>query len=156
ETGNFAGWTLSGPGPNFVDGMPHSGNFAAWLGAVGGDAHLSQVLATVAGSSYHLQYWLDHPRGGTPHDLSVQLNGLTIPGSVFVNDTTNFPYRLFEFDFVATASTTLQFSAREDPAYWHLDDVSVSTNEPVVPEPTSILLAGLGALGLTAYGWRRT
>jgi hypothetical protein len=126
ETGDFTGWTVTGAGPNLVTtGASHSGTYAAWLGAVGSDGFVSQVVPTTAGRTYHLQYWLDHTGGGTPNDFSVQLNGVTLAGSTFTNDTTNFAYRAFDFDFTATGATTLRFSAREDPAYWHLDDVSV-------------------------------
>jgi hypothetical protein len=154
ETGTFSGWTVTGNGPQLVDGMPHTGNFAAWLGAVGGDGFLSQVLPTTAGTTYHLQFWLDHTGGGTPNDFSVQLNGVTLAGSTFNNDTTNFPYRAFDFDFTATGATTLQFSAREDPAYWHLDDVSVMPAAPA-PEPASLTLFALGVVPLAGYAWRR-
>jgi hypothetical protein len=34
-------------------------------------------------------------------------------------------------------------------------DVSVQVKQEVIPEPASLVLAGLGALGLAGYGWRR-
>jgi hypothetical protein len=62
----------------------------------------------------------------------------------------------FNFDFIATGSfTTLLFAAREDPAYWHLDDVDVEVNSTVVPEPGSLALAGCGAVALLGYRLRR-
>jgi hypothetical protein len=129
----------------------HSGQFAAFLGPVGSDGMLFQTLATTAGNQYHLSYWLQHD-GGTPSDFSTQLNGTTVAGSSLVNPNA-FPYTQYNFDFTATGPTVLQFTFREDPAYFHLDDVSVTPGP--VPEPASLTLFGLGLVPLAGYAWRR-
>jgi hypothetical protein len=157
ETGNFSGWTQSGnvtftsvQGAGTFPG-PHSGNFFASLGPVGSLGFLDQNLATTAGTTYHLSYWLESD-GGTPNEFQVQLNG------VVVQDMTNIPaspggkYEEHTLDFTATsASTNLKLGFRDDPGFFGLDDISVNA----VPEPATLALAGSGLLTLLAYGWRR-
>ncbi len=41
-----------------------------------------------------------------------------------------------------------------DPDAWGIDNVHV-TGQAVIPEPSSIVLFGIGAVGLLGYGWRR-
>jgi len=54
------------------------------------------------------------------------INGVDIPGSVLMNPAA-FGYREYTFTFTAAGSQTeLKFGFREDPTYFHLDDVSVS------------------------------
>jgi PEP-CTERM motif len=151
ETGNFNGWTLSGDAnaTNTYVGtdLPHSGSYAADLGAFPGNGFLSQSLSTVAGQTYTLTYWLQN-EGGVPNAFSVSWGGLTLPMSVITN-ANGFVYTQYVFpNLVATSeSTLLQFAFEQTPAYWHLDDVSVV---PTVPEPTSLalLVTGLAGLGL--------
>jgi hypothetical protein len=47
--------------------------------------------------------------------------------------------------------TTLQFSFQQDPAYLHLDDVSVTVTP--IPSAFPLFATGLGLLGFV--GWRR-
>jgi hypothetical protein len=127
ETGRFSGWTLSGnTGATFVTtAEPHSGNFAADLGPVGSDGFIAQTFATTPGASYTLDYWLAND-GGTPNDFAAYLNGVVVPGSQLLN-ADGFAYTEYTFTFVATGATTeLKFGFRQDPAYYHLDDVSVT------------------------------
>jgi hypothetical protein len=110
-----------------------------------------QVLATTAGTTYTLDYWLQHD-GGTPNFFNAQLNGAVIAGSMF-NNAGAFPYTEFTFQFTATGPTTLLFEFQQDPAYYHLDDVSVQPSP--IPEPASLTLFGLGLVPLAGYAWRR-
>jgi hypothetical protein len=142
ETGDFTGWTIHNGDTSF-DGVstarPHSGRFAADLGPVSGPGHLGQMFATTAGTMYHLEYWLAGD-GGTPNSWQATINGTVLAGSVITNENASRPYTDFNFDFTATgATTTLQFDYLQVPAFWHLDDVSVS---PAGPAP-----AGGGAGG---------
>jgi methionine-rich copper-binding protein CopC len=126
ESGSFSGWTQSGnTGATGVDGgNVHSGHFAAYLGPVGSDGFIAQTFGTTAGSTYVLDYWLEHD-GGSPSDFYAQINGTTVPGSR-LDSPPAFGYTEYTFSFVATGATTeLKFGFREDPTYFHLDDVSV-------------------------------
>jgi hypothetical protein len=131
ETGDFSGWTRSGD-PSFtgvITGMPdgrtiHSGTHAAQIGPSGGLGYFAQTLATTVGTSYTLDFWLSHPSTDTGTEWLVQVGGTTLRDVV---DGPNFNYTEFTFAFTATSSmTTVQFGFLEIPAYFYLDDVSVS------------------------------
>jgi len=150
ETGNFAGWTQSGnTGFDFVGNSPnppHSGNFAAQLGAVGSTSTTSQTFKDNPGTDYTLSFW-ESSAGGTPNFFQASLDG----NPLFT--ATNAPAHGMTqhvFNFVGTGSDTVAFTARNDPSWLGLDDVSV------VPEPTSLLLFGVTGLFASAYvGLRR-
>jgi hypothetical protein len=126
ETNNFNGWTLSGStGGAFVGGNAHTGTHAANLGPVGSEVFLAQNLATTAGVTYTLDYWLANG-GGPANQFEAYVNGAVVTGSQVVNSAA-FGYREYRFTFVAAGTTTeLKFGARQDPAYFYLDDVSVT------------------------------
>ena len=70
------------------------------------------------------------------------------PVTTLVNSTA-FDYKHLTFNVTATsASTSLAFTFRNDPAFWDLDNVAVTA----VPEPESWALI---ALGLAALAVRR-
>ena len=131
ETGDFTGWTLSGSdtGDIFVDDgsgsgiTPHSGNYEAALGPVGSLSYLSQTLATTAGTTYLLSFWLNSPDGATPNEFQVSWNG-----TILFDETDLPPLDWTNMQFVVTAtgnSTVLQFGAQDDNGWLALDDVSV-------------------------------
>ena len=129
ESGDFSGWTLSGnTGFTLVSSSDlHSGAYDAWLGPVGSDGHLTQDISTVAGQSYELDFWLAND-GGVQNDFSVSWNGTTLSPQLL-----NFgsqPYTEYQYEVVGAASSSaLEFTFRQDPAYLHLDDVSVTAND---------------------------
>jgi hypothetical protein len=149
ETGDFTGWTQFGNvGFTGVDGSPHSGSFAAFLGPVGSLGFLSQTLATTPGIRYDLSFFL-RSDGGTPNEFQVSWNGSVI------SDQMNLPaFGYTERDFpniLATSSTTpLVFGFRDDPGFLFLDDVAVNPT----PEPTTLILLGTTMAGL-GLAWRR-
>ncbi len=134
ETGSFSGWTQSGDTSftSVISGNPdgttiHSGTHAAQIGPSGpGLGFLTQTLATAAGVTYALDFWLSHPYSdtGTGVEWLVRVGGNTL---IDVHDPGNFGYTHFTFTFTATSSATvLQFGFVEPPQYFYLDDVSVT------------------------------
>jgi hypothetical protein len=137
ETGSFSGWTVGGnsgviaAGPQtLVDNHAENGNFAANIGAVDGDATLSQAIQTTAGQSYTLTFWLANAEGGGPNDFTVKWNGATL---LSLADAPAQGYTEYTFNVVGTAGTSqLLISGRNDPSYWSLDAISVTaTDAPV-------------------------
>jgi hypothetical protein len=147
ETGNFSGWTLAGnTGFTAVDTTnPHSGTYSAHFGAIGSDTLLTQTqnFATTPGAQYTLDFWLRND-GGTPNDFSVTWG---VQSLVSQTNLGPFGWTEYQYSIVAPgASTALQFGFRQDPAFFHLDDVSLELKS--VPEPVSMLLLGFGIIGL--------
>jgi hypothetical protein len=129
ESGSLSGWTQSG---NTADTLVtasssyvYSGtSYGAELGPSGAPGYLSQTLPTVAGQSYLLSLWLENPAVGIPNQFSVFWNGATV-----FNQTNLAAFGWTNLQFLVTASaanTVLQFGFRDDPAYFGLDDISVT------------------------------
>ncbi len=152
ETGDFNGWTQFGnfDSTNVDTTSPKSGLYAAYFGpgsvagagqTAGGPGGISQTLATTAGASYTIDFWLKN-EGGPSNAFSVSWGGSEV-STLSLTDASAFGYQHYSFTRIATApSTALAFTFRHDTAYWDLDNVSA------VPEPTSmaLMVAGLFAV----------
>jgi hypothetical protein len=152
ETGDFTGWTWTGntgfTGVTTTPTYVHSGTYGAQLGPVGSDGFLTQILPTVASALYFVDFWLYHD-GGTPNDFTVLWNGVDV-GPSLVNAAA-FPYTEYSGFLVAAGNDTFTFQYRQDPAYFGLDDVSVTGT--TAPIPGTVVLLGSGLLSL--LGLRR-
>jgi xanthomonalisin len=135
EAGDFAYWNLAGSDAgsyNYVDDgtytslTPNSGYYFAALGQYGSLAYLSQTLPTRAGQPYSLSFWLqnaDLGSGTIPNQFIAQWNGSTLTNIVNagVFDWMNMSYVVV----AGGANTVLEFTSRNDPGTFALDDVSV-------------------------------
>lgn len=158
ETGDFTAWTLAGdlafvgvcdvsscPG-NFA---PYQGQFSAYFGPVGDTATITQNIPTTALTMYTLTFFLANPVGGTPNYFEVDF-GVGATAVVF-NLTNSVAFGWTQYSLVYTASgpsTPLEFTFRNDPAYWFLDDVEITpTLQPgpgSTPEPGTLALLATG------------
>jgi hypothetical protein len=125
ETGDFTSWTRSGDsGFTSIDAIAaHSGSFGLNIGPTGGLGFIAQNLATKAGGSYSLCYWLAN-LGGPANRFQVSWGG------TIIRDDSNlsvFPYTQSCIDVVAPSdSTELKFGFLQVPSFFHFDDVSVA------------------------------
>ena len=153
ETGDFTGWTLSGntanPGVFYgVDNFDaNSGNYGAFLGAVGSPITLSQTLSTEAGDNLVVSFavaqnlFLTDPTGST-NTFLVTLGGATLLS--LSNPASIGAYQVYTFDLTAAASSlVLNITSQNNTDYWSLDDVSVTA-----PEPQTLMLLGPALAGL--------
>jgi hypothetical protein len=151
ETGDFTGWTRSGDTSAdsvIADTDPthvHSGTYSYRSGP-DNLVFLTQTLATVAGVSYNLDFWLSNPIGGAGTEWLAKVGGNTL---MDVTDAPAFNFTHYTFTFTATGSSTdLQFGTRNSPDWFYLDDVSVT---PTIPNeagvPVQVTVTALDANG---------
>jgi protein with PEP-CTERM/exosortase system signal len=152
ETGDFTGWsTVGGLVLGTAFGVsPHSGSFQAELLS----GNINQSVATTAGASYTIDFFLALANASPANSFSVMWGGVTVPGSVLTNQSA-FGYTEYTFNVTAlTASTELFFQFDGPNAAWLLDDISVNPAGVGVPDGgTTVMLLGMafGALGMARW-----
>lgn len=149
ETGDFTSWTPSGNMNNMsvqTDNV-HSGTYSAEFGEVTTLGYIDQTLTTVAGGNYTLSFWLQNGSSEGPSRFEVYWGGALLNG---VSDMAAQGYIQQSYNVTAsTTSTVLRFGFRQDPDWFHLDDVSVDS---AVPEPGAFQLTLIGAAMIFAAG----
>jgi hypothetical protein len=162
ETGDWSSWTIGG---SILDPLgsyygvdtsdADSGSYGAYMSQDFIDdgtapMDLSQTLATTAGKSYYVTFFLEQdtaPTTGYKHALTVTWGGTSIM-SLTPTVAAPGPVGAFtEYTLTATAtaaSTNLSFDFENDDSYWSFDDVSVSPT----PEPSTYVLAGMALSAL--------
>lgn len=166
ETGDFSDWTTTGdlkytgvtsatcPGPGSLPNKctPYDGNYAAFFDTNTDATGISQSLATVAGDTYTLSYWLNVDASGSGTEgasYTFSWNGVAFYSSTNVTDVSGFNEYIQTSLLATSTSTTLQFTINDPLDWMGLDDISVTDNNsgPAdTPEPVTIALSGLGLL----------
>jgi hypothetical protein len=162
ETGNFNGWTQSGDTSftGVITGTAggtgiHSGTHAAQFGP-NNLGFITQTLATTAGASYNLDFWVANPLDGggtgpgnqTEWLVRVGATGTTLTTLTDVINAPTFNYTHYTFTFTATSSSTdLQFGFAHPPDAFYLDDVSVTPTTLTAGAPASTTVTALDAGG---------
>lgn len=118
---------------------------------------MSQSFSTSVGQTYSLDFFYSNNIYGSGGAATVSVTGSSLSESISHSGATygSLNWSSFAETFVATSTTaTLTFASTDVPSSSTgilLDNVSVSA----VPEPSSVILLGLGGLGLTARLLRR-
>jgi len=137
---------------NIADGfgaVPYTGNQFAYLDENYTSNTLDQTLATVAGQSYLVSYWV---ADDTANALSVSFGAQTLFNGVAPTNGIGLASDYVNYTYTVTAtstSTDLSFTGQYSAGFGTLlDDVSVTAVSSAVPEPATLRLIALGCIAL--------
>jgi hypothetical protein len=157
ETGNFSGWSAAGPFLGLQAG--HTGSFSAYCGSGYNDNGtvgdlFSQTVTTTPGLNYEVSLWVIGNGGAGPDEVYVLWDGSRI---LSLANQTYGAWTQLEVTVMATsASSTVGFGFRNQPANYDFDDAVVTPNVIVqTPEPSTVTIGALGLAGFVAYRRRR-
>lgn len=152
ETGGLAPWFADSGAPVVTSDEAHTGLFSV---AAFGDDSIRQDFAAVATADITaVSFWVK--RAGGPFDQysfyydDATFENLLVFGS---GDDWNFFDVTSELDAGKNLVGFSIFGTSSGPAF--LDDFSIRTGG-VVPEPSSVILAGVGVLGIALAARRRS
>jgi hypothetical protein len=157
ETGDLSGWTASGNltgGEGGVyygvsDGIQNSGTFGAYFGPVSSPLTLSQTLIVAPSTSYTVSFFLSQNSFGSPgysNLFAASFNGTSLVSELNAPNSAGYQGFTFVVNTAASANSgVLSFDFQNDDDYFYFDDVSVTPNSVLTPEPSSmgLFLAGI-------------
>jgi hypothetical protein len=157
QTGDFTDWTQSNPGNTyaFFTGAtcaPVATEVQLGTNGLGTDTQIYQSIATTAGQSYTVSFWLANDDFSNTSNFKLLWNGaVETTNPALQNSGLAFNYTEFSFTGVATGATSvIAFDFQNDNSDYHLTNVNASPT----PIPATMLLffpplAGL--LGLRSW-----
>jgi hypothetical protein len=170
ETGDFTHWTQFGnTSLSAVTSLPIAGSlglvypidgtYQAYFGPEFTMGGISQMVPTVVGDSYNISFYLANLAGADQGNNEYKVKF----GTTTLVDEVNSPaFNYMYFSFVTTATSVMTgftaFGFVQNPSYFLLDDVSVtlaSSIQVVVPEPSTLAVAGVSGLLALGLGLRR-
>ncbi|WP_435011268.1 PEP-CTERM sorting domain-containing protein [Tundrisphaera lichenicola] len=162
---SFANWSISAGtvdtvGNGFFDFLPGNGVYVDLDGSTFNAGVMSSNGQSLAAGSYTLSFDLAGSQRGDTNVVTVSLgtsNNASLFGSTILTRDSADPFTTETINFVIGSPTSdfhISFSnAGGDNIGALLDRVVLQSN--AVPEPASIVMMGLGSLGMIGYGWRR-
>lgn len=118
---------------------------------------MQQAVGTIAGTLYHIDFFLTQNGFSSGGSINVQFGG-TIGYSAIDSTLPRTPtYAEFSFDSLATSGSTLfsfNITAYGGGTTW-INNVSVVPVASGIPEPASVALFGIGLMGLGFGAYRR-
>jgi choice-of-anchor C domain-containing protein len=156
---SITGWTVAGSGVDYIGSYwtAQDGSRSLDLSALGAGSIL-QTFDTILNQVYLVNFWLAGNPAGAPPVKSLRVSAAGDQQDYTFNTTgkatNNMGWVQEQFIFTAAStSTTLSFLSLTSSSYGPaLDNVSVTLDENVVPEPgTWMMLGG----GLVLVGLRR-
>jgi hypothetical protein len=151
-------------GGAILGASPDGGNFIGADGVYQSSAITQTINNLTAGDTYQVGFWYAGAQqsgydGATTEGWQVSLGSSTGTTTILNNQSHGFTGWYYAmFNFAATSSSeVLSFLAlgtpSGEPPFALLDGVTM--NDASVPEPSTILLLGLGLIGLGAVKLRR-
>jgi hypothetical protein len=143
ETGNLTGWTASGAYKPIISTTAHTGAYSAQIGSknpVNGDSTLTQAITLPSGNSRVTFWYQAHCTDSITYDqIQMQVRstgGATLATGLYVcPPSTAWTSVTVDTSAYAGQTVVLWFDDHDDgypddPTYFLLDDVSVSTYTP--------------------------
>jgi hypothetical protein len=156
ETGSFSPWSHNGA--TVVSSDAHNGSYDASFGDL---SDISQTVTTVVGEDYQFSFWEASTATGNSFFDTGALTatvGTTVEKVITVGkNTAAHPYEEYEFNYVATStSTAITFAAVSGESIFHIDDVFFGAPEIDPSSCAAPIALLLGSLCVLAERRRRT